>query len=149
MTVEEFRDVVALWCVKEKSAWDVVLAACDLLLEDVTAPSLAVLAAVSRRDADVEVPIRLREVLPELGLDPLERGTVAAKEAALRAMARRTLAGEVAPRDLAMWAYRKFEHAWIDLATELSNLDDDYDIGVRSIGEIDADVLAEARRLTA
>ncbi|MFD4670840.1 hypothetical protein ACFWNN_13965 [Lentzea sp. NPDC058450] len=134
---------------KEKSAWDVVFAACDLVVEDVPAPSLAVLAAVSRREADIEVPIRLREVLPELGLDPLERGTVAAKEAALRAQARRALTGELAPRDLAKWPYEKFGYAWIDLTTGLSWLDDDYESGDRSDAEIDADVLAEARRLTA
>lgn len=148
MTVEEFHDVVALWCVNEKSAWDVVFAACDLVVEDVPAPSLAVLAAVSRRQADVEVPIRLREVLPELGFDPLERGTVEAKEAALLAMARRVLTGEVTPRDLAKWACRKLRYAESDLAMELFELDDDYEIGGRSGEEINADVLAEARRLT-
>lgn len=147
MTVEEFGDVVALWWVNEKSAGDVVFAACDLLMEDVAAPSLAVLAAVSRREADVEVPRRLQEVLPELGLKWLDRGTVAAKEAALRAMARRTLTGELTPRDLTRWVHDKFGHTWIDLAAELAYLDDRYDF--ESEADVDEEVRAEVRRITA
>ena len=151
MTVEEFGDVVALWWVKEKSAGDVVFAACDLLMEDVPAPSLAVLAAVSRREADVEVPIRLRDVLPELGLEWHDRGTIAAKEAALRAMSRRTLAGELAPGELTRWVHRKFGHAWIELADGLAGLDDVYDNLDATGGaetDVDEEVFAEVRRIT-
>jgi hypothetical protein len=63
-----FRDVAALWLVNEKPANDVVLAACDLLVADVGSTAVARLAALSREEADTEVPILLPEALREFGL---------------------------------------------------------------------------------
>ena len=149
MTVEEFGDVVALWSVQEKSAGDVVLAACDLLVAGVDGPAVSRLAAASVREGfDMHV---LEEALRELGLEHHDHGTEAGKEAGLRAMARRTLSGELTPRDLTRWVHRTCGHDRIALAAELALLDDVYDsLGVTALSEddVDADVMAEVRRIT-
>lgn len=149
MTVEEFRDTVALWLVSQKSAGDVVLAACDLLVAGIDGPAVSRLAAASVRDGfDLHV---LEDALRELGLEHHDHGTAAAKEAGLRAMAGRTLAGRLAPRELTRWAHRTCGHDQIELAQGLAELDDVYDmldVTDASEADVDAEVLAEARRLT-
>lgn len=137
-----FQDVVALWLVNEKTAHDVVLAACELLVGDVDSAAVGRLAALSRGEADIEVPILLPEALRKLGLVAHARGSVAAKEEGLRAMAVRVKSGDLTPRELAAWAHRVFGHE--HEGERLSELDDAYDIG----SEVDADVMEEVRRIT-
>ncbi|MET9632111.1 hypothetical protein ABZX92_32085 [Lentzea sp. NPDC006480] len=140
-----FRDVVALWLVREKSASDVVLAACDLLVGDVDSPAVARLAAVSTKEADIEVPILLPDALQDLGLAAHVMGSVSAKEEGLRAMAVRVRSGELTPRELTSWAHRIFGHE--HAGERLSELDDAYDTcGVSD--ELDDQVMAEVRRIT-
>ncbi|WP_086662732.1 hypothetical protein [Lentzea kentuckyensis] len=142
-----FRDVVALWLVREKRATEVVLAACDLLVAGAGGEAVARLAAVTRLEADIEVPILLPEVMRELDLPHHDRGTVEAREAGLRAMAVRVLAGELTPRELTKWSHRVFGHE--DEGWRLSELDDAYDTyALDSDEELDAEVLEEARRIT-
>ena len=142
-----FRDVVALWLVREKRATEVVLAACDLLVAGAGGEAVARLAAVTRLEADIEVPILLPEVMRELDLPYHDRGTVEAREAGLRAMAVRVLAGELTPRELTKWSHRVFGHE--DEGWRLSELDDAYDTyAVDSDEELDAEVLEEVRRIT-
>ncbi len=148
MTVEEFRDAVGLWLVREKPATGVVLAACDLLVAGLGGEAVARLAALTRREADIELPILLPEVMRELGLPHHGRGTTGGREEGLRAMAARALSGELTPRELTKWSHRVFGHE--EEGWRLSELDDAYDVqAVDSDEELDAEVLAEARRLTA
>ncbi|MFS8101336.1 hypothetical protein LFM09_29840 [Lentzea alba] len=142
-----FRDVVALWLVKEKRATDVVLAACDLLVAGEGGEAVARLAALTRLEADIEVPILLPEVMRELDLPHHSRGTVEGREEGLRAMAVRVLSGELTPRELTKWTHRMFGHE--DEGWRLSELDDAYDTqAVDSDEALDAEVMAEVRRIT-
>jgi hypothetical protein len=144
-----FRDVVALWLVNEKPAFDVVLAACDLLLTDVDSPAVARLAALSSGEADIEVPILLPDALRELELTAHIRGAVAAKEEGLRAMAVRVRSGELTPHELTRWAHRVFGHE--HEGERLSELDDEYDVLEYSdltAADLDEQVMAEVRRIT-
>ncbi|WP_424857709.1 hypothetical protein [Streptomyces sp. SAI-170] len=70
-------------------------------------------------------------------------------EAAVRALARRVLAGRLTPRELALRIHRRSGHQ-LPLAERLAELDDEYDIveyGNRTLAHLDAEVTAEARRL--
>ncbi|MFI6101270.1 hypothetical protein ACIA8G_37475 [Lentzea sp. NPDC051213] len=88
-------------------------------------------------------------MLPELGLEWHDKGTAAAKEAGLRAMAARTLSGELTPRELTAWAHRVLGHQ--HEGERLSELDDTYDVApyaTMSDEEVDELVMAEVRRIT-
>ncbi|MFG3089413.1 hypothetical protein ACGGAI_17495 [Streptomyces antibioticus] len=77
-------------------------------------------------------------------------GSVAAQEAAARVLAARMLAGELSPRELASRIHQRFGHE-LPLTERLAELDDDYDTldyGDRTAAQADADVTAEALRLT-
>ncbi|MGC7096352.1 hypothetical protein ACPZ19_16880 [Amycolatopsis lurida] len=106
--------------------------------------------AVSVKNADVEVPEYLEAALHEVGLDFHERDTPAAREAGLRAMAAQTLSHAFTPRKLAGWAHCTFGHDTLELAERLAELDDAYDFAEHyegPTGDLDAEVMAEARRL--
>ena len=151
MTVEEFRDVVALWHVNEASDAEVVLAACELVVAGVDGPGVSTLAGASLKHAWEEVPPLMEDALRELGLDHHEHQSDAGREQGLRLMARRTLAGEMTPRDLAEWVHQHFSHD-LPEAEELAELRDVYETldyyPELSPAELDEQVLAEVRRLT-
>lgn len=143
-----------LWSVHQVSSAELVRAACDLLVAGHDGPDLAMLAGVSTRRADEEVPELLEAALHDVGLDYFPPGSSAGWEAAVRIMADRVLAGRMQPRDLAAWAHGFLGHGTLDLAERLVELDDVY--GLRDIGysdmtgqETDAEVVAEARRAVA
>ncbi|MGW1271739.1 hypothetical protein [Streptomyces sp. NPDC002491] len=114
-------------------------------------PALRMLAACTRAEADYDVPDLLPPALDELGLTFCLVGSLAGQEAAARALAARMLAGELTPRELVFRIHQRFGHE-LPLAERLANLDDEYDIleygGDRTPAQVDADVLAEALRLT-
>jgi len=108
------------------------------------------LAAVPFRHADDEVPAVLEAALTNLGLMYYERGSRAGEEAAVRAFAARVLAGTMSPTSLVRWAHSKIGHGRLDLAERLVELDDVYDTAEYAelaAGELDAEVIAEARRI--
>ncbi|CAM4031025.1 hypothetical protein KIPE111705_37190 [Kibdelosporangium persicum] len=145
------RDAVALWQVGQSSAADVIYAACGLLTADVDTPTLRTLAALSIKDADYEVNELIEAAMSEIGLAWHPRDTSAAKEAALVALARRVLSGGMKPADLAFWAHSAFCHGTSDLAETLVELDDVYgtlDCMHLAVADVDAQVIAEARRIT-
>lgn len=145
------RHAVALWHVGQGSAADIVRAACDLLVAGLDGPELCILAAVSFRHADEEVPRLLEAALQEVGLEHHQKGSVAADEAALRAMASRVLSGVLAPRSLASWAHSTFGHDTLESAERLAELDDAYDMleypPDRTFEQLDIEIAAEARRI--
>jgi hypothetical protein len=146
----DLYDAGALWSVgSRRAARDVVRAACDALVAGLESPALGMLAALTAAEADLEVPELLPVVLAELGLPPLPRDGVAGEEAVATALATRLIAGGITPRELTGYAHQLFGHEPA-LTRRLAELDDEYDIigsGHRTVDEVDAEVLAEARRL--
>ncbi|WP_235451620.1 hypothetical protein [Streptomyces olivochromogenes] len=133
----------------EIRAGDVVSAACDALVAGIDSPALRILAALTRIEADYDVPELLPQALGELGLIFYPIGDEAGREAAARALARRMLAGELTPRDLVRRIHHRYGHD-LALTRRLAELDDEYDTleyGDRTAAEIAAEVTAEARRL--
>jgi hypothetical protein len=134
----------------EIRATDVITSACNALVAGLDSPALRMLAACTRAEADYDVPDLLPPALDELGLTFYPVGTPAGQEAAARALAARMLAGELTPRELVFRIHQRFGHE-LPLAERLANLDDEYDTieyGDRAPAQVDADVLAEALRLT-
>jgi hypothetical protein len=145
------RDAAALWSVGYVTAADVVDAACDLLVAGYDGPTLCMLAGVSRRHADEEVPELLDAALSDVGLTYYEKDSRAGQEAAVRTLAARVVAGAMAPMDLAAWAHFKVGHGRLELAERLVELDDVYDCveySDETNEDVDARVVAEARRIT-
>lgn len=125
-------------------------AACDALVAGLDSPALRALAACTRAEADYDVPEILPSALDELGLTFYPVSSIAGQEAAARALARQLLSGELTPRELAFRIHQRFGHE-LALAERLAELDDEYDVleyGNRTLAQVDAEVTAEARRLT-
>ncbi|GHA82873.1 hypothetical protein GCM10010330_41510 [Streptomyces tendae] len=144
------QDHAVLWSMGEIPAADVVTGACDALIAGLDSPALRMLAACTRAEADYDVPDLLPPALDELGLTFHPAGSVAGQEAAARALAARMLAGELTPRELVFRIHQRFGHE-LPLVEGLANLDDEYDVleyGGRTSAQVDADVVAQALRLT-
>jgi hypothetical protein len=147
---QHLQDHAVLWSIGEIRATDVVSAACDALVAGLDSPALWILAACTRSEADYDVRDLLPPALDELGLAFCSPGSQAGQEAAVRALAARMLAGELTPRELAFRVHQLFGHE-LSLAGRLAELDDEYDMldyGNRTPAQVDADVVAEALRLT-
>lgn len=120
------------------------------LVAGLDSPALQTLAACARAEADYDVPDLLPSALDELGLTFCPVGSIAGREAAARALARRMPTGEPTPSEPAFRVHEHFGHE-LPLARRLAELDDEYRIleyGDRTPAHIDADVTAEALRLT-
>ncbi|RZQ64203.1 hypothetical protein EWH70_09450 [Amycolatopsis suaedae] len=110
---------------------------------------MSMVAALDRAEAHDGLPELLPTALREVGLPSCDRGSIAAEETALRIVAAAALTGEVTPRDLTTWVHQRHGH-FLKLAEELARLDDAYEyteFTAQTREEIDADVLAEARRI--
>ncbi|MEU6311928.1 hypothetical protein [Streptomyces sp. NPDC047014] len=147
---DDLQDLAVLWSVGEVGAQDVVEVACSALVAGLDSPGLRILAGYSRGEAEYEVPDVLPGVLDELGLVFYPRESEAGRDACVRALAHQHLAGRLTPRELAFRVHRRFGHQ-LPPAERLAELDDEYDIveyGNRTVAQLDAEVTAEARRLT-
>ncbi|MEU9304853.1 hypothetical protein [Streptomyces sp. NPDC048269] len=145
------QDRAALWSVGEIPASDVVSAACDALVAGLDSPGLRVLAACTRAEADYDVLDLLPVALDELGLVFYPVASEAGRIAAVRALARRMLAGELTPWELTFRIHQRYGHG-LPLTERLAELDDEYAIleyRDTAMAEVDAEVRAEARRLAA
>ncbi len=100
--------------------------------------------------------VGLKAALAELSLTYHPEGSQQGEEEALRVMARRLLGQTIAPRDLMSWAYRFITWDGTPMAAELIGLEITYDFvdpdyrgheSSPTAEDIDADVIAEARRL--
>ncbi len=143
------QECAALRSVGAARAYDAVRAACDALVAGLDGPALRSLAACTRGEADYDVPYLLPTALEELGLDVHPAGSSASHEAGVRALAGQVLSGDMTPRALAFEVHRLFGHQ-LPIADRLAELDDDYDlldVTRRTPAQVDADVIAEARRL--
>lgn len=152
VALKRLQEAAALWSADFITAAEVVEVACDLLVAGHDNETLGMLAAVSARHADIDVPEILPLALEDLSLEHYERFSRAGQEAALHALAARVMAGEMPPMDLAVWAHSRFGHDTLELAGRLAELDDAYDtIEYTHLTEaqINADILAEARRIVA
>ncbi|MCF3179054.1 hypothetical protein IPZ70_03720 [Streptomyces polychromogenes] len=145
------QDHAALWSAGEISASEVVDAACDALVAGLDTPSLRILAACTRAEADYDVHDLLPPALDELGLILHPVADVAAQEAVVRALARRVLCGELKPWELTFRIHRRYGHE-LPLTRRLAELDELYALledGDSSVEQANAEVVAEARRLAA
>ncbi|WP_151770771.1 hypothetical protein [Streptomyces abyssomicinicus] len=143
------QDHAALWSVGEISASEVVDSACDALVAGLDTPSLRILAACTRAEADYDVHDLLPPALAELGLTFHPVGGEAGQEAAVRALARRMLAGDLQPWEFTSRMHRRHGHE-LPLTERLAELDDEYGMleeGGEAAAQVDAEVMAEARRL--
>ncbi|MFJ4467255.1 hypothetical protein ACIP2X_06985 [Streptomyces sp. NPDC089424] len=146
----DLQDLAVLWSTGEAQAHDVVEAACAALVAGLDSPALRILAGYTRAEAAYEVPDLLPVALDELGLVFYPRDSEAGREAAVRALAHQMLAGRLTPRELALRIHQRYGHQ-LPLAERLAMLDDEYDIvgyGDTTLAQLDAEVIAEAQRLT-
>lgn len=145
----DLHDAATLWSIGYGRGQAVVEAACDALVAGLDSPALRMLAALSTREADREVPELLPAVLEELGLSALPKDSLAGRETAARALAARLVSEHLTPRELASHAHRLFGHE-LPIAERLAELDDEYDTieySGRTPDEVDADITAEAHLL--
>ncbi|MEU8953260.1 hypothetical protein AB0C93_03035 [Streptomyces sp. NPDC048518] len=152
---DDLLDLAVLWSGGEAGAYEIVEAACAALVVGLDSPTLRILADCTRAEADYEMPALLPAVLDELGrvFYRHDIDVEARQNAAVRALARQLLTGELISRELAPRIHQRFSHQ-LPLAVRLAELDDAYDsteyeIGDedRTLAEIDANVMAEAQRL--
>ncbi|QVQ53799.1 hypothetical protein J4H86_08830 [Spiractinospora alimapuensis] len=149
----ELADAAALWSAGLGSAEAVVEAACASLVAGLDGETLRTLAAVSTQpgatDPGYEVAELLETALAELGISHHPRYSTTANDAALRALCRRHLRGELEPWELTHVAHWMFGHQ-AGPAEELWELDDVYaslDVTDLTVEDVDAQVSAAARRL--
>ncbi|MFI7322762.1 hypothetical protein [Streptomyces venezuelae] len=148
------QDHAVLWHAGASRASDVVDAACDALVAGLDTPSLRILAACTRGEADYDVHDLLPPALDELGLLFGPAGEEAGRKAIARALARRMLDGELTPSEFTFAVHQRFGRT-LPLTERLAELGDAYDTLAydivahdhRSVDEVDAEVTAEARRL--
>ncbi|WP_042443114.1 hypothetical protein [Streptacidiphilus jiangxiensis] len=143
------RSTATLWSNGRCPAAALADAACDALVAGLDTPGLRELAAVNHRDADYDVPRLLPTAMKELGLTLHPHGSPAAQESWARLLAADTLAGRLTPRELADEIHLQFGHR-LPPAETLASLSDEYhqlEYTGRTAASVDAEVLAEARRL--
>ncbi|SFD72677.1 hypothetical protein SAMN04487819_102339 [Actinopolyspora alba] len=149
----ELQENAALWSMREVHAEELVRVACDALVAGLDSPTLRVLAACTRAEAAERVPALLPVALDELGLvfHPLD--SEAGWVAAARILAQRVLAGELTVREFAWRIHLAHGHE-LELTELVAGLDDQYttvgyDVSTPDEAWIDAEVIAEARRIAA
>ncbi|MFG2115308.1 hypothetical protein ACGFRB_22215 [Streptomyces sp. NPDC048718] len=146
---DTLQDHAVLWSIGELRSGDLVDAACDALVAGLDSPALRCLAACTRGEADYDVPDLLPPALEELGLTFRPRGSLSGREAAVRVLATRMLAGEFSPDELVFRVHRLCGHG-LPLARRLAELNDRYgriEYGETAPAELDAAAVVEARRL--
>ena len=144
------QDTAALPSIGAVSPQAVVRCARDALIAGLDSPSLRILAGLTRAEADYHVLDILPAALAELGLDFYPRDSRGGQEAAARALTAQAVSGSLTPRELATAIRRHFGHG-LPLTERLAAVDDEYDLGAYATmtpGQIDQEVIAEARRLT-
>ncbi|WP_157367742.1 hypothetical protein [Alloactinosynnema sp. L-07] len=147
---ENLRETIALWHAHERTAFDVVLAACDLLAAGAGGMALCTLAAVSPGNAEQEVRELLAAAVRDARLPFHEEGSAAALRAALEAKARLVLSGEIAPHVLVSWASETLQEMPWAVVDRLNDLEYEYDLADhtgRGLDEVAALVMAEARQV--
>ncbi|MFI9639685.1 hypothetical protein ACIG87_06390 [Micromonospora sp. NPDC051925] len=154
------QNTAALWSVGSAPAAKVIRAACDCLVAGVDSPTLRIVAGISPVPGSESDELRrwLRDALTELSLTFYREGSREGADEAVRIMARRLLDGQITSRDLTSWAYGFITRDGTPLAAELIALDDAYECVEAVVhdghpypreaaAKVDADVIAEARRL--
>lgn len=152
------QDAAVFWSVGSGTAAEVIDAACDCLIAGIDSPTLQIIAGISPVKGAENDELRrwLEGALAELSLTCYPEGSQEGEEEALRVMARRLLEQTIEPRELTSWAYRFITWDGTPMAAELIGLEITYDYVDPDYGGyessptaegIDADVIAEARRL--
>ncbi|WP_433572793.1 hypothetical protein [Streptomyces sp. CA-251247] len=145
----ELQDRATLWSVGEIPAGDVIDAACDALVAGLDSPGLRVLAACTRAEAGYAVHDLLPTALDELAVVFHPVAGEARDEAAVRALARRMLSGQLTPWELTFRLHQRYGHE-LPLAERLIELDDEYAViegDDAAAALVTAAVMEEARRI--
>ncbi|MFJ4184654.1 DUF6896 domain-containing protein [Kitasatospora sp. NPDC089509] len=144
------HEAVALWGARLAPAAAVVDAAVEALAAGRDGPALGELAALERGEADDRLPELLDAACAELGLPRPVRDDRATEEAGVRALARRVMSGQLAPRRFTALLHEAFGHR-LELVEPFDGLHDDYqnEFGELTVAQLDAEVLEEAWRLGA
>ena len=151
--VERLVDAARLWAVKPGGDTEpVIRAACDALVVGLDGPNLVSLASTSFGPIDWDFQDVLKGALAELGQPFDEPGSAGAQVAAVGALARRVLRGELTPREFASWAHRNIGHQGAPELQALVDLDDLYDgvedgWGAGTLESVDGRVIVQAREL--
>lgn len=145
----DLADTSALWRAGLVGESEVVRATTEALVAGLDGPTLRMVAGLPAHDPDRELDQLLPSALAEQGLPSPERDSTEAAYTALVALARQVSTGRRTPRELAWWANSGFG-CRLDLAETLAEADvlyEEVEVIDLTIAEIDAIVLAEARRL--
>lgn len=160
VALTHLQEAAVLWSVGSGTPAEVIEAACDCLLAGVDEPTLRILAGISAVPSGESDELRrwLGDALAELSLIFFPEGSRAGADEAVRIMARRLLDRTITARALTSWAYGFITWDGAPLAAGLIDLEYAYEI-VEAIvhdgqpypsdaaARVDADVVAEARRL--
>lgn len=124
------RDAGALWLSGYGRQRPLVEMACELLSQGQDGDGIARLAGHPFDDEPDTHAVEedLRAALRDLQSELPQRETDELMLAALRAMCRRHLRGELSERDLAEWAHRVLGHGGPGIAQPLVDADDQYDL---------------------
>lgn len=147
-------DAAVLWMIGSYGTEPVIRAACDVLAVGMDGLNLRMLAAtsVNERISAWEFNALVARAVAETGRTLPGGDSKDAQAAALRAMARRTLDGQLSCREFARWAHRVIGHEGVGAAQRMVEFDDEYDLGAddlvsSSVEDLDVAVMAEARLL--
>jgi hypothetical protein len=148
---ERLREDAALWTVGEVSTGELVLCACDALVDGLDSEALRTLAGANEATSAFDIDDLLRSVAHDFGFEYSPHGTEPARLAAACVFASRCTRGELMPRELARWMHERIGHGHTDPRVEdLVSLNDQYNIleyTGQSAADIDAAVTEAARRL--
>ncbi|MGX4658488.1 hypothetical protein ACWCHM_32930 [Micromonospora sp. SCSIO 07396] len=154
------QEAAVLWSVGSGTPGGVIGAACDCLVAGVDTPTLRILSGISPTPGSEsdELGRWLGDALAELSLTFFPEGSRAGEDEAVRIMARRLLDRTITARALTSWAYGFITRDGTPLAAGLIDLEYAYEIVEAvvhdgqpypddAVAGVDADVVAEARRL--
>jgi hypothetical protein len=148
---DRLREDAVLWTVGEVTTRELVLSACDALVDGLDSQALRLLAGASESTSAFDIDDLLRALAPELGYGAISHGSVEGRIEAARVFAARCVRGELPPRELAGWMHERIRHGHPDRRVEaLVVADDEYDTleySSQSEAQLDARVVAFARRL--
>lgn len=128
--LDDLEQRAVLWLTGTGDFEPVVRAACDALVAGGVGDALAALAgeSVSEPVYVEDTHDAVRAALAEQGRPLPPPHSEAALVSALKALARQTLGGRLAPREFAAWAHRVFGHQGLPMAQPIVVMDDRYDL---------------------
>ena len=151
--VRHLREAALLWNVGLETSERIVETGVDALVAGVEAPTLPLLAGLTRQEAATEASELARQVLDELGVSLPPIASTAPKVAAAGALAEMALAGERRPSAVSFTIEKLLFSDALDLALPFMHLNEEYALAgdqanpAAAFEAIDNGVLSEAQTL--